>query len=49
MTALLCRQLLLQGSFAVVQQQVFVVLEVAFAAVLGEEGVGHRVQVLRYM
>ena len=38
--ALLCRQLLLQGSFAVVQQQVFVVLEVALAAVLGEEGVG---------
>ena len=26
-----------------VQQQVFVVLEVALAAVLGEEGVGHRV------
>ena len=43
MAALLCRQLLLQGSFAVVQQQILVVLEVALTAVLGEESVGRRV------
>ena len=43
MAALLCRQLLLQGSFAVVQQQILVVLEVALTAVLSEESVGRRV------
>ena len=43
MAALLSGQLLLQGSFAVVQQQILVVLEIALAAVLGEESMGHRV------
>ena len=43
MAALLSGQLLLQGSFAVVQQQVLVVLEIALTAVLGEESMGHRV------
>ncbi len=40
MAALFRCQLLLQGSFAVVQQQILVVLEVALAAVLGDEGMG---------
>lgn len=43
MAALLSGQLLLQGSFAVVQQQILVILEIALAAVLGEESMGHRV------
>ena len=43
MAALLSGQLLLQGSFAVVQQQILVVLEVALTAVLSEESVGRRV------
>lgn len=40
MAALLGGKLLLQSSLAVIQQQILVVLEIPFAAVLGEELVG---------
>ena len=43
MTALLGGKLLLQSGLAVIQQQVLIILEIPFAAVLGEESMGHRV------